>query len=156
MIKLLDVNEQNWLDVISLSVNEEQKRFLDKPIGIIARGYIYRSCNAKIYGISNDGQIIGVALVKDLNEEPACYDLQQFMIDQRFQNKGCGTEALRQILSLLSKEGRYNQVEVCVNKNNAAALRMYNKIGFEDTGYIDEALPDCFNLVYYLQKFKES
>ena len=43
MIKLVDVNEQIWLSVISLSVGEEQKKFLDKPIGIVARGYIDES-----------------------------------------------------------------------------------------------------------------
>ena len=148
MIKLVDVNEQNWLDVVSLSVNEDQKKFLDTPIGIVARGYIYRSDNARVYGISNNEHIIGVALVKDMDEEPACYDLQQFMIDRRFQNKGYGTEALRLILSVLSKEGKYDQVEVCVNKNDAAALWMYKKAGFEDTGYIDESVPDCYNLMY--------
>lgn len=148
MIKLVDVNEQNWLSIISLSVGEEQKRFLDKPIGIVARGYIYRSCNAKVYGISNGEHIIGVALVKDMDEEPACYDLQQFMIDRRFQNKGYGAEALSQILSMLSKEGKYGQVEVCVDKSNTAALWMYKKTGFEDTGYIDESVPDCCNLMY--------
>lgn len=152
MIKLVDVNEQNWLDVVSLSVNEEQKKFLDRPIGIVARGYVYRSCNARVYGISNNEHIIGVALVKDMDEEPACYDLQQFMIDRRFQNKGYGTEALRLILSVLSKEGKYGQVEVCVNKNDAAALWMYKKVGFVDTGYIDESVPDCCNLIYYFNK----
>ncbi len=150
MVKLFDIDEQNWLEIVSLSVNEEQKKFLDKPIGILARGYIYRSNNAKVYGISNDEHIIGVALVKDLDEEPACYDLQQFMIDRHFQNKGYGTEALRLILTLLSKEGKYGQVEVCVNKSNTAALRMYKKVGFVDTGYIDESVPDCYNLIYQL------
>lgn len=154
MIKLFDVNEQNWLSVVSLSVKDEQKRFLDKPIGIVARGYIYRSCNARVYGISNDEHVIGVALVKDMDEEPACYDLQQFMIDQRFQNKGYGTEALSRILSLLSKEGKYGQVEVCVDKSNAAALWMYKKAGFEDTGYIDENVPDCCNLMYRFDREK--
>ncbi len=152
MIKLVDVTEHNWLDVVSLSVHENQKKFLDKPIGIVARGYIYRSCNARVCGISNDGQIIGVALVKDMDEEPSCYDLQQFMIDQRFQNKGYGTEALRLILSVLSNERKYGQVEVCVNKNNATALWMYKKVGFEDTGYIDERVPDCYNLMYSFSK----
>ncbi len=150
MVKLFDIDEQNWLEIVSLSVNEEQKKFLDKPIGILARGYIYRSNNAKVYGISNDENIIGVALVKDLDEEPACYDLQQFMIDRHFQNKGYGTEALRLILTLLSKEGKYGQVEVCVNKSDTAALRMYKKVGFVDTGYIDESVPDCYNLIYQL------
>ena len=45
--------------------------------------------------------------MKDMDEEPACYDLQQFMIDQHFQNKGYGTEALGLILSALSKERKY-------------------------------------------------
>ena len=70
------------------------------------------------------------------------------MIDQRFQNKGYGTEALRLILSQLRKEGRYARVEVCVNKEDMPALKMYRKLGFSDTGYIDESCPDCLNLVY--------
>lgn len=152
MIRLFDVNEENWLDVASLSVSEEQKRFLDRPIGIIARGYVYRSCNARVFGISDGQQVIGVALVKDIEEEPACYDLQQFMIDRRFQHKGYGTKALSLILSLLSREGRYSEVEVCVHKDNTAALRMYQRAGFEDTGYIDENVPDCYNLMYHFSK----
>ena len=152
MVKLFDVDEQNWLDVISLGVTEEQKKFLAEPIGIVARGYVYRACNAKVCGICNGGHVIGVALVRNMDEEPACYELQQFMIDQRFQNKGYGTEALRLILSVLSKERKYSRVEVCVNKDDAAALWVYKKVGFEDTGYIDERIPHCYNLMYNLNK----
>lgn len=152
MVKLSDVNEQNWLDVISLSVTEEQKKFLASPIGILARGYVYRSCNARVYGICDGEQVIGVALVRNMDEEPACYELQQFMIDRRFQNKGYGTEALGLILSVLSKERKYSRVEVCVNMNDAAALWVYKKVGFEDTGYIDENVPDCYNLMYNLNR----
>lgn len=151
MIKLIDVTEQNWLDVVSLSGQEKQKLF-EKPIGIVAKGYIYRSCNARVYGISNDDCIIGIALVKNVEEKPACYDLQYFMIDCRFQNKGYGTEALRLILSLLSKERKYSQVKVCVNKDNTMALQMYRKAGFEDTSYMDESVSDCCNLMYSFSK----
>lgn len=152
MVKLFDVTEQNWLKIVTLSVEEHQKKFLDSAVGIIARGYAYRSCNAKVIGIANDEQIIGVSLVKDMDEEPACYDLQQFMIDKQFQNKGYGTEAMRLILSQLQKEGKYSCVEVCVNKENAAALKMYEKLGFLDTGYVDESVPDCLNLMYHFHK----
>ena len=126
MIKLVDVTEQNWLDVISLSVHEKQKEFLDKPIGIVARGYIYRSCNARVYGISNDEHIIGVALVKDMDEEPSCYDLQQFMIDRHFQNKGYGTEALCLILSVLSKERKYTLIFVGMFVSGAQMLKIWH------------------------------
>lgn len=151
MIRLVDINEENWGAVVRLKVKEEQQAYLDRPIGIIARGYVYRDCNARVIGIANDEQIIGVALVRDFTDEPIGYDLQQFMIDQRFQNKGYGTEALRKILDLLREEKRYSRVEVCVNKEDKLALRVYEKAGFVDTGYIDDDLPNCFNLVYHLE-----
>lgn len=152
MVKLIEVNESNWLDVAALRVSENQQEFLASALGILARGYVYRSCNAKVIGIANEDQIIGVALVRDLDEFPACYDLQQFMIDERFQNQGYGTQALRLILAQLETEGKYSCVEVCVNKADAPALRVYKKLGFTDTGYIDDCVPDCLNLRYDLQQ----
>lgn len=149
MLKLIEVTEENWLDLRRLSVSDTQKGFLDSALGILARGYVYRHNRARVIGIADDGTMIGVALVRDLDDEPACYDLQQFMIDARFQGKGCGTAALRMLLSELKKERKYDCVEVCVKKNDAAALRVYEKVGFVDTGYIDEEAPDCLNLMYH-------
>lgn len=148
MLKLIEVTEQNWMDVRKLSVSENQKAFLDSAVGILARGYVYRSCRARVIGVAQDETIIGVALVKDMDEEPACYDLQQFMIDSRHQGKGYGTKALRMILSELGQERKYGCVEVCVKKDDAAALHVYDKVGFADTGYIDEDVPDSLNLMY--------
>lgn len=147
MIHLVEVNEANWLDIARLSVTAEQQGYLDRPIGIIARGYVYRDCNARVFGIAEDNQIVGVAMVRDFTDEPLGYDLQQFMIDQRFQNKGYGTQALHLILDYLKKDGRFDYVEVCVNKADVAALRVYEKAGFVDSGYVDEDLPNCLNLI---------
>lgn len=148
MLKLIDVNEQNWLDIRRLEVGDGQKDFLDSALGILARGYVYRSSRARVIGIAEDGTIVGVALVKDLDEEPACYDLHQFMIDARRQGRGYGTQALRLILQELEKERKYDTVEVCVKKEDAAALRVYEKAGFRDTDYVDDEAPDCLNLAY--------
>ena len=48
MLRLIDVTEDNWVDVVSLSVKDNQKDFLAPAIGIIARGYVYRNCNARV------------------------------------------------------------------------------------------------------------
>ncbi len=149
MLKLVEINEQNWLDVKQLKVNAEQEGFLDSAVGILARGYVYRGQRARVLGIERNGEMIGVALVKDLDEEPACYDLQQFMIDSRWQGKGYGTEALRLILAMLEEERKYDCVEVCVKRTDAAALRVYEKAGFKDTGYVDGDAPDCVNWMYH-------
>ena len=150
MIRLTEVTEENWLDVVALSVAEEQKRFVAPAAGILARGYVYRDCNAQVFVIENDCVIVGAALVREFTDEPLGYDLQQFMIDARFQHRGYGSEALRLILDELRKEGHYDHVELCVKKDDEAAIRLYEKFGFKDSGYVDEDVPDALNMILTL------
>ena len=130
MIKLNEVTEENWFEVANLSVKDNQKNYVAPVIGILARGYVYRDCNVRIYVIQNDETVIGVSLVREFTDEPLGYDLQQFMIDQRYQGKGYGTEALRLILDELRQEGHYDHVEVCVKKVDIAAIHLYKKKWF--------------------------
>ncbi len=148
MIRLTDIHEGNFFAARALSVAPEQRGFLDTAEGILARGYLYRRENARVWAVEADGAVVGLALVKDMDEAPACYDLQQFMIDARFQSRGFGGEALRLILARLRTEGKYNCVELCVKRSDAPALRLYERAGFADTGYIDPEAPDCLNLMY--------
>ncbi len=149
MIRLIEINEDNFLAFAGLRVREEQRAFLDSAAGILARGYAYRACRARVFGVTADGTAVGLALVKDLDEEPACYDLQQFFIDRAYQGRGYGTAALGLILEELGRERKYGCVEVCVKREDAAALRVYEKCGFQDTGYVDEDAPDCLNLMFF-------
>ena len=147
MLRLADVTEDNWMDVASLSVKDNQKDYLAPAIGIIARGYVYRNCNARVLVIETDEAIVGVALVREFTDEPLGYDLQQFMIDQRYQGQGHGSVALGLILDELRKEGHFDHVEVCVKKDDAEAIHLYEKHGFTDSGFVDEDLPDSVNMI---------
>ena len=147
MIRLADITEDNWFEAATLSVKESQKGFLAPAIGILARGYVYRNCNAKIFVIENDEAIVGLALVREFTEEPLGYDLQQFMIDRQYQGRGYGSEALGLILDELKKEAHFDHVEVCVKKEDAEAIHLYEKYGFADSGYIDEDAPDSVNMI---------
>ena len=151
MLILVDINEDNWIDFARLSVDDSQRNFLASNLGIIARGYIFRTSRANVIGVTNDGIAVGLALVRDMDEDPACYDLQQFMIDKEHQGKGYGTQALKMILADLEIEHKYDCVEVCVKKDAAAALHVYEAAGFLDTGYIDEDNPDSLNLMYHFR-----
>ena len=150
MIKLTEITEENWMAVASLTVKETQKGYLAPAIGIIARGYVYRNCNAKVMVIEQDNTVIGIALVREFTDEPLGYDLQQFMIDGRYQGKGYGSAALALILDALRAEGHYDHVEVCVKKEDAEAIHLYEKHGFVDSGYVDEEAPDSRNLICHL------
>ena len=150
MVNLIELNEENWPDFAGLSVDESQKTFLASNIGIIARGYVYRNSRAKVIGIVSDGVPVGLAMVRDIDDEPACYELQQFMIDKNFQGQGYGFRALELILATLKAEQKYDCVEVCVKREDAQAIHVYEKAGFVDSGYIDDTVPDCLNFVYRL------
>ena len=150
MIRLTEIDETNFFDARALTLEEDQRRFLDSPLGILARGYAYRKERARVLAAADEETVVGLLLVKDMDEEPACYDLQQFMIDSRYQGKGYGRAALELLLADLRKEGKYDAVEVCVDKANAAALALFTGAGFRDTGYVDPDLPECLNLMYAL------
>ena len=111
---------------------------------------MYRSCGGRVYVIESDGTIVGLALTREFTDEPLGYDLQQLMIDRRFQGRGYGSEALGMILDELRSEGHYDHVEVCVKKDDAAAVHLYEKHGFKDSGYVEEDAPDSLNMIFYL------
>lgn len=150
MIRLTEITEENWLEAASLSVKEEQKAFLAPAVGIIARGYVYRNCGGRVIVIQNDDVIVGLALVREFTDIPLGYDLQQFMIDERYQGRGYGSAALKLILDELRAEGHYDHVEVCVKKADTEAIRLYEKHGFTDSGYVDEDAPDSLNMICWL------
>lgn len=149
MIRLTEITEDNWMEAAGLSVRDDQKQFVAPAVGIIARGYVYRDFNSKVFAIEDGETLVGLALVREFGSEPLGYDLQQFMIDERFQGRGYGTAALRLILDELRKEGHYGHAEVCVKKDDAAAIHLYRKHGFTDSGYIDEDAPDSLNMICY-------
>ena len=149
MLRVTDVTEDNWLETASLSVSDDQKGFVAPAVGILARGYVYRGRGGRVLVIENDGVIVGAALVREFTDEPLGYDLQQFMIDRRYQGRGLGTAALRLILEELQREGHYDHVELCVKKDDERAIRLYEKLGFADSGYIDADAPDSVNMIFY-------
>ena len=134
MLRLIDVTEDNWMDVASLSVKDNQKDFLAPAIGIIARGYVYRNCNARVLVIEADELIVGVALVREFTDEPVGYDLQQFMIDQRYQGKGYGKEALQLALDYIRTfpVGEAKYCWLSYEPENETARNLYRSFGFEE------------------------
>ena len=102
MVTLTEINEQNWLQAAQLRVTPEQQRFVAPATGILARAYAMRASRARVYGISDNGTLFGLILVRDLIEPPACYELQQLLVDASAQNRGFAQSALAQLLALLA------------------------------------------------------
>ena len=147
-MNLIEVIENNWTHALNMQVHDEQKKYVASPAGILSRAYAYRNSRAKALLIKAEENFVGLMMIRDLDEEPKCYELQQFMIDKDHQRKGYGLKALEMILTQLKEERKYSRVEVCVDKEDISAIRLYEKVGFKDTGYIADDVPNSLNLTY--------
>ena len=148
MISLIEIDEENYQTVCGLAVAEGQKGYVASPVSILARAYAKRSRNARALAIADDETIIGVLMHMELPEEPACYTIEQLMIDHRYQNKGFGKKALKLVIDALAEERKYDAIEVCVKMEAAQAIKVYTDIGFSDTGFLDPDEPDSYCLRY--------
>lgn len=131
MIRLEEVGPENWR--LGLKVSEEQRAYVADSAGLLARAYAYRNSRSHALVIY-DGEVpVGMALYYDLDGMEA-YDLSQFFIDARYQRRGFGTEAARQILARMERDGRFDKVYLCYIEGNDGAKRMYERLGFSPNG----------------------
>lgn len=135
MIRLAEVDPDNWR--LGLKVSETQKRFVCDSAGLLARAYAYRKSRSNAYILYNDACPVGMALYYDCDECNA-YNFSQLFIDERYQGKGYGTEAARQILEIMKSDGKYDKVVLCYVDGDEVAKNMYIKLGFYLTGECDE------------------
>jgi len=150
IISLRSITEDNWLAIARIEHAPDQDRFVGDALEILARAYVYRAHRARALAIYAGEKPVGILLVRDLDEEPACYDLQELLIDQHHQNIGYGQAALRLLLHELKAEGKYPRVDLCVERKDLAAIHVYKKVGFVDIGYIDPGAPTSINMSYRL------
>ena len=131
MIHFEEIGPENWR--MGLRVAKSQKHFVSDEMRLLARAYAFRKNRSTALLIYHDDVPVGMALYYDC-PELAAYDLSQFFIDERYQGRGYGIEAVRQILERLEIDGRYHKVYICYIDGNDAAKRMYEKLGFQPNG----------------------
>lgn len=134
MIHLETVTPDNWR--LGLQVRDDQHNYVSDSAGILARAYAYRNNRSQVFIIYNDDLPVGMGMYYDLDDFNA-YNLSQFFIDQRYQGKGFGYEAVNQILQLMREDGKYDKVVLCYIEGDDAAQKLYEKLGFCYTGEED-------------------
>lgn len=130
-IHLEPVTPENWR--IDFRLTEEQKNFVSSPERILARAWAYREQRSKAF-ITYAGEIpVGMTMYYD-EEEMQAYDFSQLFIDSRFQGNGYGKKAASMMLDMMKADGKYNKVCLCFIEGNEAARKMYEGLGFKETG----------------------
>ncbi len=137
-IRLEKVSVINYENVLSLQVFEEQNGFVSSPAYALAQAYAYYK-TAFPFAIYNDNIIIGFIMF-GFYESRHQYTLWKFLIDKQYQNKGYGKEALLQGIQYLKEPFKISELYTGVAIENQTAKHLYEKIGFEKTGLIENGM----------------
>jgi diamine N-acetyltransferase len=140
VVELKPITEDNFIDAFNLKLAPGQDEFVSHPIRSLAQAYVYRD-QCQPFGIYADGTMVGYVMVIYDYDIPE-YDFWHMMIDESLQGRGYGSEALDKVIDYIRTKpfGDSDRVALTCNKDNAAALRLYERKGFVPTGavYDDE------------------
>ena len=137
-VTLRPIDEGNFLDAFRLELAPGQEQYVSGPIRSLAQAYVYRE-QCQPFGIYAGERMVGYVMViydYDLEE----YNIWHMMIDTIHQGKGYGKAAMQKCLAYIAKKpfGNSNRVVLTCHKENETALALYQKLGFRETGNIDE------------------
>ena len=138
MINLRKITEDNFVDAFNLKLGEEQDKYVSHPIRSLAQAYIYRE-QCQPFGIYMEDIMVGYVMVIYDYDIPE-YNIWHMMIDERYQGKGFGREALSKVLDYIKTKpfGNCVRVTLTCNKDNEKALNLYMGMRFTQTGVEDE------------------
>ena len=155
MINLKVINEDNFLDAFQLKLADGQERYVSNPIRSLAQAYVYRK-QCQPFGIYDGDEMVGYVMVIYDYDIPE-YDIWHMMIDASRQGKGYGSAALRLVLEYIKTKpfGDSNRVTLTCNKDNQAALKVYHKAGFVETGEGDEEEIELSQRLYQYVTLRE-
>ena len=139
MIMLEELNVDNWLKVMELTVSEEQKDIF--PISNVYWVGISRyEEKTTLYAIKNDELYVGMVGI-GYDEDGVSGYINPMMIDEKHQGKGYSKEAMLLAIEKLKSEYKVSEIHLGHRKNNMKAGKLYESLGFT---IIDEDEMDYF------------
>ena len=137
-ITLKPIDENNFLDAFHLQLRDDQTQYVSHPIRSLAQAYVYRN-QCQPFGIYADARMVGYVMVIYDYDVPE-YDIWHMMIDAAEQGKGYGTAAMKAVLDYIATKpfGDSGRVVLTCHQANIPAMRLYESLGFQHTGNVDE------------------
>lgn len=133
MIQFNEITKENFWEVIELSVAPSQNEFVTSNAVSIAQAKVQPECVP--LAIYDNDQLIGF-LMYCIDADDGEYWIYRMMIDQRFQSKGYGKQALSLLIELIRQDESHQRIFLGVHPESVAAVKIYQSAGFEFTGQV--------------------
>lgn len=136
MMELREIDTNNLGAILKLKVAAGQEQFVAPNAVSIAQAYFYRD-TAWFRAIYDGDTPVGFLMLDDKPAE-ASYTLWRFMIDERYQRRGYGRQALELLFAhVKGRPGAKQLYTSCVDAPGGPGP-FYESIGFSYTGELEE------------------
>ncbi len=134
-IELRELNKSNYRDILKLKVADNQTGFVATNAISLAQALFHPQ--AWYRGIYNDDTPVGFVML-DLDMDKPEYYLWRFMIDEKFQGQGYGLKALELVIEQVKNLPDSTEFLLSYVPEQGNPKRFYEKLGFMDTGVMEE------------------
>ena len=134
-IHLIEIDKDNWEDVVDLEVYEEQADFIADNAYSLAEAKYRPECVP--LAICNDyDEIVGFLMYHTPYPEDDDYWFFRLMIDQSHQGNGYGRAAMQLVIDNIKQDTSYNKIYLSFAPENTVAKALYESLGFIPDGRI--------------------
>lgn len=140
MIELRKITEEDFHDVLSLELSEEQQqaKLVAPNVRSLAEAWLYRE-NEDVfpYAVYNNEELVGFILI-DVDEEERAYMIWRMMIDKNHQGKGYGKKLVEKVIEIARQREDMDVLHCNYVVGNDAMKKIVESFGFVSNGFDDE------------------
>lgn len=134
-ISLRPLTPENARATVRLKVGEGQAGYVASNADSIAEAYVYPTFYPlTIYA---DDELVGFAMYGQDADDDRWWIIRM-MIDARFQGRGYGRGGMQALIALMRDKHQCETITLGVDPANQQAIRLYESLGFRDTGEVEE------------------
>jgi diamine N-acetyltransferase len=130
-VTLREITEETLRSILKLEVADEQKKFVVSNAISIAQAHFSRY--AWFRAIYADDTPVGFVMLY-LDQDKPLYGVWRFMVDKDHQQKGYGSQAMRQAIDYVKSLPKAKELLVSYAPGEGDPSPFYEKLGFVDTG----------------------
>ncbi|CAK7079834.1 spermidine acetyltransferase [Tissierella sp. P1] len=143
MLKLINIDSENFWEIIKLKVTKQQEEFVASNTFSIAQSKVQPECIP--LAIYNDETPIGFLMycIDSIDKE---YWIYRIMIDIKYQSKGYGRQAMELLINRIKEDKKHHVIFISFEPENEWAKALYESMGFTPDGRVVEG-----EIVYKLE-----
>ena len=136
MIQFRAITEDNFDQIVQMK-RPEGETFVAANVYSLAQAWLFRQAgDVYPFAIYEEDKLVGFMML-DEDLEERCLVIWRIMFPVEHQNRGYGTQAVREIVRLAGESGKYDFLILDYAPENEIARHVYEKLGFQPTGEIN-------------------